>query len=299
MIAKHVAPHNLAEASRILAAENAAVLAGGTDLLPRWTRELGEPPTIVVDLKRIDGLRGVTRRNGEVLVGACTPLSEIVSDSIVRSTAPVLAEAADRVACPQIRNRATIGGNLCNASPAADTAIPLILLDAVLDLASAGPDGIAMREVPVTDFFRGPGETVLAPGEILTCIRFGPLLDAERLRGLKSAAPPGVFAAWDKFGTRPAMEIAVASVGVALELEGEMVVHARVGYGSVAPVPLRGRQAEARLVGHPLSPEVIAKCVAAAREEIAPITDVRASEAYRRLVVGVMLERMLDRARGD
>jgi len=240
----------------------------------------------VVDLKRVAGLTGVSRVKGEVHVGACTPLSGIASDRIIRATAPVLAEAADRVACPQIRNRATIGGNLCNASPAADTAVPLILLDAVLDLASSGPGGMTVREVPITDFFRGPGSTVLAPGEILTHIRFKP-------------PPKGTFAAWDKFGTRRAMEIAVASVGVALKVESGMVVHARVGYGSVAPVPLRGRKVEAELLGSPLSAEVIRRCEAAAREEIAPITDVRASAAYRREIVGVMLRRMLQRARRD
>jgi len=256
------------------------VLAGGTDLLPRWTKGLVERPQTVVDLKRVAGLKGVSHVKGEVRVGACTLLSGIASDGIIRTIAPVLAEAADRIACPQIRNRATIGGNLCNASPAADTAVPLILLDAVLELASAGHGGVSVREVPICEFFRGPGSTVLAQGEILTHIRFQPL-------------PEGAFAAWDKVGTRRAMEIAVASVGVALKVESGMIVHARVGYGSVAPVPLRGRKAEAELLGSPLSAEVVTRCEAAAREEIAPITDVRASAAYRQEVVGVLLRRML------
>ena len=195
----------------------------------------------------------------------------------------MLAQAAGRVACPQVRNRATVGGNLCNASPAADTAVPLILLDAMLDLASFRDGALTVRHVPIADFFRGPGSTVLAPGEILTCIRFKPLSN-------------GVFEAWDKFGTRPAMEIAVASVGVVLAFEEKTVAHARLGYGSVAPVPSRGRKGEAELVGHTLSAGVIEKCVAAAREEIAPITDVRAGTAYRREVVGVMLGRMLESA---
>ena len=124
---------------------------------------------------------------------------------------------------------------------------------------------------------------MLAPNEILTSVRFKP-------------QPEGVFAAWDKFGTRPAMEIAVASVGVAVKVEGGVIARARVGYGSVAPIPLRGRYAEAELVGDPFSEQVIGKCVAAARKEIAPITDVRAGEAYRREVVGVMLRRLLERA---
>lgn len=251
--------------------------------MPCWSRGIAQRPNSIVDLKGIEELKGVKRANGEVRVGACVAMSEIASDPVIRSAAPVLAEAGGRVACPQIRNRATIGGNLCNASPAADTAVPLILLDAVLDLASVGGNGLTVREVPITDFFRGPGSTNLVPGEILTRIRFRPL-------------PEKVFAEWDKFGTRPAMEIAVASVGVAVKLEAGTITHARVAYGSVAPIPLRGRRAEEELVGGPLSAEAIGKCEAASREEIEPIADVRASEAYRREVVGVMLRRMLQRA---
>ena len=264
----------------------AIVLAGGTDLLPRWSKGLVERPTVVVDLKRVGGLRGVARANGEVRVGACTPMSEIACDPIVLAAAPVLAEAAGRVACPQVRNRATVGGNLCNASPAADTAVPLLLLDAVLDLASFREGAVTVREVPITDFFRGPGSTILAPGEVLTHIRFKP-------------PAAGMFTAWDKLGTRPAMEIAVASVGVVLGFEKRTVAHARLGYGSVAPVPLRGRKAEAELVGREICAGVIEKCAAAACEEIVPITDVRATAAYRREVMGVMLGRKLERAGTD
>ena len=265
------------------ASGNACLFAGGTDLLPQWSKGVLPRPESVVDLKAIPELCGISRVNGEVRIGACTSLSEIEADATVRSAAPVLAEAAGRVACPQVRNRATIGGNLCNASPAADTALPLLLLDAVVDLATHTSEGRKTREVLIGDFFRGPGSTVLAPGEILTGIRFKPL-------------PEGVFAAWDKFGTRPAMEIAVASVGIALEINSRTMVRTRIAYGSVAPVPLRGYGAEKKLIGNRLWAGVIAKCVAAARAEIAPITDVRAGESYRRDVVEVLLRRMLERA---
>jgi len=282
-IAQYLAPRTLEEAARVLAGGGATALAGGTDLLPRWSKGLIASGPTVVDLKRIGTLRGIERADGEIRIGACTPLSDIAADAMLAALARPLAVAADRVACPQVRNRATIGGNLCNASPAADTAVPLILLDAVLELVAAGPQGLSRRRVPVADFFRGPGETVLAPGELLSAIRFPPL-------------PDDIFACWDKFGTRRAMEIAVASVGVALRLRDGRVTAARIGYGSVAPVPLRGRQAEAVLVGRRLEPEAIAACVAAARAEIAPISDVRASAEYRRELVGVMLRRMLERA---
>jgi xanthine dehydrogenase FAD-binding subunit len=282
-IEQYAAPTTLAEVLQVVAEQKATVLAGGTDILPRWARGLTAPPAAVVSLRRVAELRGVAHIDGEVRIGACTRLSEIASDAVIAATAPVLACAAQRVACAPVRNRATLGGNLCNASPAADTAIPLLLLDAVLDLACFGPAGPTVRQVPIADFFCGPGKTVVKSGEVLTHIRIKPL-------------PADAFAAWDKFGTRPAMEIAVASVGAALSFEGQTITRARVGYGSVAPVPLRGRGAEAQLVGRPLAADTIEHCVAAARAEIAPITDVRASAAYRRELVGVMLRRMLERA---
>lgn len=285
-IETYSAPRTLEEVARILADRPAAVLAGGTDVMLRWSRGLVPRPETVVDLKRVEALRGVCRRDGDVRVGACTLMSEISRDPIILASAPVLAQAADRVACAQIRNRATIGGNLCNASPAADTAVPLILLDATLDIAAAGPGGATMRAVPITDFFKGPGDTVLAAGEVLTHVRFKP-------------QPQGAFADWDKFGTRPAMEIAIASVGVLLGFEGRTVTHARLAYGSVAPTPLRGSRAEAELVGKVLDEGVIGRCVAAAREEVSPITDVRAGAEYRRHILGVMLGRMLSNAARD
>ena len=263
-----------------------SLLAGGTDLLPRWATRTLPRPDFILDLKHIKTLKRIARANGEVRVGSCATVSEIAARPLIRSAAPMLARAADCIACPQIRNRATIGGNLCNASPAADTAVPLLLLDARLELASHGPDGTTVREVPIVDFFRGPGSTVLSSGDVLTSIRFKP-------------QPKGMFAAWEKFGTRPAMEIAVASVGLAITIENGQVTHARVAYGSVAPTPLRGRRAEAELLGKELLPSVIANCESAAHHEIAPITDVRASETYRREIVAVTLRRMLQRARGS
>ncbi|MCP4248156.1 MAG: xanthine dehydrogenase family protein subunit M [bacterium] len=280
------APGTLEEATALVAETGATLLAGGTDLGPRWSKGIVERPQAVVDLKRVEELRGVHHTNGPVRIGACTLMSELEADPVVRTTAPLLAEAVGRIACPQIRNRATIGGNLCNASPAADAAVPATVPDAVLEVASLGPSGVTDRQVPITDFFRGPGSTSLAPGEILTCIRFNPL-------------PTGWYSAWDKFGTRPAMEIAVASVGVVLGCDDGVVTHARVGYGSVAPIPMRGREAEAELVGHRLTDAAIDKCAAVAGMETSPITDVRAGEAYRRRIISVMLTRILaDAGRG-
>lgn len=286
MTKKYLAPNTVEEAVRAVSQTGATIFAGGTDLMPRWSRDLVPKPKAVVDIKRVEQLRSVTLAGGEVRVGACVLLSELETDPTIRAAAPILAEAAFRVACPQIRNRATVGGNLCNASPAADTAIPLILLNAILDVASSRSGGIATRAIPIAEFFRGPGFTALEPGEVLTGIRFRPLA-AES------------FWAWEKFGTRPAMEIAVASVGVVLRRVEGRVVEARVAYGSVAPIPLRGCQVESALFGQPLCEEVFDRGVTAAREEISPITDHRAGAGYRREIVGVLLRRMLENAAGS
>lgn len=273
-------PQTIQEAFSILHQfkDGAAPFAGGTDLIVRCEKGLMPRPEAIVDLKSVEELKGISRENGEIRIGALATMSEIKRNALIRDVAPALAGAASRVACPQIRNRATVGGNLCNASPAADAAIPLFLYDAVLDLA----DGSTTRQVPVAEFFKGPGASALKGGELLTAIRF--------------KVPDGVYAAWNKFGTRPSMEIAVASVGVALKVEGGKILSARVGYGSVAPVPMRGRRVEAVLEGEALSAALIGKCEEEARAEITPITDVRASEGYRRQVIGVMLRRMLERA---
>ncbi len=284
VIKKLITPQTLPELLAALTETDGTILAGGTDLQPRWLKGAVDKPAIVLDAKKIDELHGIERVGDEIVVGACTLMSELETDPIIRAAAPILAEAAARVACGQIRNRATIGGNLCNASPAADTAVPLILLDAQVEVAALTGTGVALRTVAITDFFEGPGVTSLAPGEVVTRVRFAPV-------------PEDCFCGWKKFGTRPAMEIAVASVGVLLSFDSNTVQRARVAYGSVAPTPLRGHAVEAELVGQSLSNEVIARAVSAARTEISPITDVRSSEDFRREIVGVLLQRMLEDAK--
>jgi CO/xanthine dehydrogenase FAD-binding subunit len=281
----YLRPQSLAEAAKALRGgrDGAAVpYAGGTDLMVLWKRH-GRPfPDVVLDLKEVDELAAIAADGPHLVVGACASLAAIAASETVRAQCPVLAEAAGVVACPQIRNRATIGGNVCNASPAADTALPLIVSDAVLEIAT--PDGSGTREVAAADFFTGPGRTVLGPGELLVRIR------------IPAAAAVG-YSAFRKFGTRPAMEIAVASAAVSLVVENNTVVRARAAFGSVAPVPLRGRAAEAALEGRPLDGETIAAACRAAMSEVSPITDVRASEDYRRELIGILLRRMLEDAR--
>jgi CO/xanthine dehydrogenase FAD-binding subunit len=221
-------------------------------------------------------MRGCRRENGVLVVGAATTASDLIRDSAVAECAPILAHVADRVASAQIRNVATVGGNLVNASPAGDLINPLLLLDAELILASAR----GRRTVPVEEFFTGPGETVLRPDELLVEIR----LDVPH--------PDRVFR-FEKAGTRPAMECSVVTVGLAFTPREKGLVGVRAAFGSVAPTPLRGVKTEAALEDKRLTPEVIDHAARVAEDEVDPITDVRGSAHYRRALVGAFVRRLL------
>lgn len=281
-------------------AVGAVTLAGGTDLVVQWRRRSAPVPDLIVDLKGIDEMAGISVDSDRVRIGPCTTLAAIARDPIVRDHCAVLAKAASVVACPQVRNRATIGGNLCNASPAADTAVSLIILDAELEIASLDDGGaIKTRSVPVHAFFTGPGETVLRSGELLSAIRIPCASDGDGGGGNADRQAGSTYRAFEKFGTRPSMEIAVVSVGVALDLEWGKVVRARIAFGSVAPVPHRGRKTELCLDGSGLDDAAIEKACAIAMGEVSPITDVRASAEYRKELLGILLGRMLHNARHD
>jgi len=281
----------------------AVTIAGGTDLVVQWKRRGAALPDLVVDLKGIDGMTGIAAEEGTVRIGPCTTLAEIARAPLLRERCSLLSEAASLVACPQVRNRATIGGNLCNASPAADMAVSLIVLDGSLEIASRDAEGeIKTRSAPVHAFFTGPGETVLREGELLSAVRV-PFVRGTGIRdaddGTGDERAPRAYRAFEKFGTRPAMEIAVVSVGVALDIEWGKIVRARTAFGSVAPVPHRGRKTELCLEGSPLDDATIEKACATAMSEVSPISDVRASAEYRRQLLGILLRRMIHNARQD
>jgi CO/xanthine dehydrogenase FAD-binding subunit len=273
------APSTLDEALEILGDKGAAVcvLAGGTDVMVRLRR--GDVPaeqTALVSLHRIAGLRGCRREGAELAIGAATTASDLIRDPLVAECVPILGRVADRLASAQIRNVATIGGNLANASPAGDLINPLLLLDARVVLAAAG----GRRSVAVEDFFTGPGSSVMRPDELLVEVRLDPP-PAER-----------VFR-FEKAGTRPAMECSVVTVGVAFTPRDGRLEQVRVAFGASAPVPLRGRETEAALEGHPATPERIERAARVAEQEVRPISDVRGSEGYRRALVGVYVRRLL------
>jgi xanthine dehydrogenase FAD-binding subunit len=273
------APASVAEVLEVLEEKGPAarVLAGGTDVMVRVRRGMIPPEqTTLLSLHRATELRGVRVDGSHLVIGAATTATDLVHDGLVREHAPILATVADRLASAQIRNRATVGGNLANASPAGDLINPLLLLDAAVCLRSTSGE----RDVAVADFFVGPGETVGRPEELLQEVRF-------------TIPPPDRVFRFEKAGTRPAMECSVVTVGVAFSLEGDVLRDVRVAFGASAPVPLRGRRTEAALEGKPLTDELVSAACEAAAAEVAPISDVRGTADYRRVLVAEFTRRLL------
>jgi CO/xanthine dehydrogenase FAD-binding subunit len=279
-IEKYAVPHSVDEATRILAEDITTLFAGGTDLMLQTRAGVKSFQPVLININRISELRGITRSNGRIRVGALTTITEILQSPDLREHATIVCDMADCFAGGQIRNTATLGGNICNASPAGDMIIPLLLLDAEVELASWSEGGAASRRVPLSGLFTGPGTTRIEPNEILTYVEF--------------KVPEETFVAGlEKFGTRPAMDIAVVSVGIAGVKDGGVLRNVRVALGAVAPTPLRGRKTEAAIEGQHLDEERAADIGRIAQEEISPISDVRGSAWYRRELTGTLTRRLL------
>ncbi|NQS91058.1 MAG: xanthine dehydrogenase family protein subunit M [Chloroflexi bacterium] len=276
----YVAPQTLEEAFKALKDKNQApkIIAGGTDLVPRMRAEVVSPG-LLVDL-RLLGLDEIKDQGDWIGIGAAATHAQILDSKILAEHFPALIEAASDIAGPPIRNRGTLGGNLVNASPAADLATPLLVYDARAVI--TGQDG--ETEVQLGEFFTGPGKTVLKPVEILTEIRIPKM-------------PPQTAAAFIKLGKRKAMAIAVVSAAVRFTLnEGGAIAEARIALGSVAPVPLRAIKAETALQGQVPSEELFAAVGEAASEESTPISDLRSTGEYRKKMVAVLTRRALTAA---
>lgn len=269
-------PTTLPEAWRLLAAHPGAVLlAGGTDLLVRIRAREIRPPA-VVSLRRIPVLAGATvERGGGLRIGAATPVADLLRHPAVVRRYPLLAQALRVMASPQIRNVATLGGNLCNASPCADTAPPLLAYEARVVLERAR----GRRELPLEAFFLGPGETARRPGEILTAVRL-------------PSPPPGARVLFHK-QRRVHLDLALASVAVLLQFRGSTCRRARIAAGSVGPTPLRLREVERLIEGRVVTPELAAQAGALAARSVSPIDDLRATAAWRRTIVEVRLRRAI------
>lgn len=260
---------------------NAAVLAGGTDLLVNLKKGLIKPG-LLVSLARLGELQEIsTNGDSESLrLGSMATMDAIASHEKIRKSFGILAEAAQKLGSPLIRNRATIGGNLVTARPAADSHGPLICLGARIRL-----EGLSGgREVAVENFFIGPGESVRKPDEVLTQI----IIDR---------SPPGSGGAYLKYGIRKTLEISVVNVGVLLGMaEDKTITHARVALGSVAPKTIRSQNAEKCLIGNPPDEKTIRRAAEEAARDCQPITDIRGSAEYRRILVEVLTGRAIQEA---
>lgn len=272
-------PSSLQEAFSLLAREGdeAKVLAGGTDLLLQMRRRVRRYRA-VVNIKGIPGLQEIgLEAGGGISIGAVTTFRALEADPMVGRHYPALVEAARVVAGVQLRNLATVGGNLGNASPSADSVPPLVALAAAATIAGSG----GTRVLPVEECFLGPGRTVLTPEELFI-----------RLSVPSSAPRSGN--AYQRFTPRSAMDIAVVSVAASVELEASgHVKECRVALGAVSPVPLRARRAEEALKGQRLSEALLERAGALAAEEAQPISDIRGSAEYRRAMVAVLTRRVV------
>lgn len=260
---------------------DARVIAGGTDLILRMRDKVLEP-AMLIDLRRI-GLDSISLGNDDMRLGAYVSHSQILESADIARLFPALCEACREFAGPPIRNRGTVGGNIVNASPAADLLPPLIAYDASIVLTTAGGD----RVLPLLEFFSGPGQSCIAPDEILTEIRL-PL------------PPPRTAATFIKLGQRRSMAISLVNLTTRITIDAAGAVNdARIVLGSVAPTPICTVAAEGVLTGKPLSDNLIAQAASQARQEATPISDVRASLTYRERMTEVLVRRALQATREE
>jgi carbon-monoxide dehydrogenase medium subunit len=241
-------------------------------------KEKGLVPKYIVDLKRVPGLDGIRENvDGSVTIGALTTMFNVETSPVVRKKYSFLAQSAAEVGSIQIRNRATVGGNMANATPSADVAPALIALDATAQIAGVGGE----RTVALEQFFRGPGQTVMDADEILIGVTI-PNTGAD------------LVGEYIKFSPRDMMDLAYVGVAVAYRLGGDRTcTGVRIVLGAVAPTPIRASNSEAVVEGQILTEDLAAKAGDEAARESKPISDVRSSADYRRAMVGVMTKRAL------
>jgi len=279
-IGEVVRPASVAEAVAWLDDHpQARPIAGGTDILVQL-RDHRRNAAALLDLSGT-GLDFIRDVGGALEIGASVTMDAIAADPWVRSGFPALAVAAGQVGAWPIQCRATLGGNLANASPAADTAPPLLVADAELLLASSRGE----RRVPLERFFLGPGRTALAPGELIVAVHLERPTHHEGQRLVERFV---------KVGPRREQIVAVASLAGRVQVGRDgALLRVSLALGSVAPTPVRARFAEACLVGRRLDPAVRREAVAALQRDISPIDDLRAPARYRRIAAAVLLDRFL------
>jgi CO/xanthine dehydrogenase FAD-binding subunit len=233
-----------------------------------------------MNIRRVAELHGISEGSGTIRIGALETITGLLQSALVRERLGLLWQACEHFASDQIRNAATIGGNVCNASPAGDTLVPLLALDARVALVSKPHGVLVERKLPLDEFFVAPGRTRLDATELLAFVEV-------------PRPPAGFGGEFFKFGTRPGLDISAISMALGGVRDGRALRDVRVAFGAVAPTPIRGPQTEAALEGRALEDVTLDAAVAAAQADIRPISDVRASDWYRRELVGNLLRRML------
>lgn len=271
-------PTTIEEASSLLAENGgeATILAGGTDLLVGWKEGIATPKS-VVSLAQIPGLDSIAYdENTGLSIGGMTKMRAIEQSSTIWNRYTALAEGASEVGSIQIRNLATLGGNICNASPAADTVAALLVIGARIEISSTN----GVRTIPIRDFFLGPGESSLKQGEIVTRFVCPPRPDKSGSHYIKQKI-------------REVMDLAFIGVAASLELAHGVVADVKIGLAAVAPTPIRATDAENILKGNSLSESILEQAASAAAEQSSPISDLRCSAEYREDMVKVLTKRTI------
>jgi CO/xanthine dehydrogenase FAD-binding subunit len=275
---EYLAPNNLKDALILLKKwrSRGELIAGGTNVVPDL-RAKTLRKEILIDLSHLKNLSYIKEEKKRIRIGALTTMSEIAASKTIRSKACILSEAVWQIGNPLVRNRATIAGNLADASPAADSAVPLLVLEASIVVEKHKGK---RKQIPINEFFMGVNKTVLKRNELIREIVFPKPAPSSRM-------------VYSKLGLRNAMAISVVSVGVLAEMEKGRCNRARIALGAVAPTPRRAYGVENLLEGQAVTEELIDQSCEAIQEEIQPITDVRATAEYRRSMASVLLKRLL------
>ncbi|MDP2366700.1 FAD binding domain-containing protein [Rhodoferax sp.] len=279
-IEQYWAPQTLPEALEHLRAKDVTILAGGTDLMVQSHAGRTKLGSTLLNIRRIGELHTIEPDGEGVRIGALCTISDLQRDPLIKQHFDILLQACDHFASDQLRNSATLGGNVCNASPAGDTLVPLLVLDAQVELQSKPNGSVQTRRVPLAEFVTGPGKTLRSAHELVTALWL-------------PIPKPGFVGRFYKFGTRPALDISAISIGIGGVRVGQTLTDVRLAYGAVAATPMRCKGAEAVLEGQTLDERTMQTVAATARDEVHPIDDVRASAWYRRELVHNMTLRML------
>ena len=272
---------SLEEASKLAIekGDKAVIMAGGTDVI-LLIHSKAIPADTVIDIKDIPDLSEIKYVEGEgMCIGSLVKLYDIQNSDIVKEKMPAVADAARYVASPQIRRKGTMVGNICNASPSADTASILVAMNGVVKVFSVNGE----KEIPIDDFFKGVKKTALVPGDVVTGL-FIPALQKNE------------GSAYFKHSVRKAMDLAIIGVAAKIKMDGDKIADARICMGGVGITPLRSPKAEEILIGSEITDDLLEKAGEAAASEAKPISDVRASAEYRTDMVRVYTKRAVKKA---